>query len=113
MDHEKVSQVVEVVVRFVGMVLVFAGLIMGTHAILQFISVMSAANNLPSGFNVQVNGALGDMGFWGLMAHGATIIWGLIIVGFSEEISGSIVRLRVTREMGEQLSAQDEAEPQP
>lgn len=93
MEQETVKNLTKVGLRFVGVITIFAGLILTTMVLFQ---VMAAATSfpqvLPPGMSVEIEGAFGRMGYWAVIGYSTIVAWGWLLIRFARPIARGIAR---------------------
>jgi hypothetical protein len=94
MEQKSVERVVTVVLRFLGVLTIFIGLILTSNAILQLLAAHSVTSGmgLPPGMNVTLQGAAGRLGNWTVVARIAVIVWGALLVATATPLARSIAK---------------------
>ncbi|MCP4711245.1 MAG: hypothetical protein GY869_21710 [Planctomycetes bacterium] len=96
MDQKAIEHLTTIALRFVGVLIVFIGLILTTHTILQLVAAQAAASGLPQGYppgmSINVKGVLGTAGNWAIACTAAIVVWGCLISVFARPIAKRIAR---------------------
>jgi hypothetical protein len=95
-EQKSIERVVTVVLRFLGVLTIFIGLILTSNTIFQLIAAHSVTSGfphgLPAGMNVTLQGAAGRAGGWAVAARIAVIGWGALLVAMASPLARSIAR---------------------
>jgi hypothetical protein len=96
MEQKSIERIVTVVLRFLGVLTIFIGLILTTHTVFQLIAAHSVTSGfpqgLPPGMNVTLKGAAGRAGTWAVAAQIAVIVWGGLLVALAKPVAEGIAR---------------------
>jgi hypothetical protein len=94
MEQKSIEHVTTVVLRFVGVLTIFIGLILVTYTIFQLLAAQSVTSGfpqgLPRGMSVSVKGAAGRLGAWAIAAQIAVMVWGGLLFALAKPIAERI-----------------------
>jgi hypothetical protein len=97
MEQKSIEHVTTVVLRFVGVLTIFIGLILVTHTVFQLLAAQSVTSGfpqgLPRGMSVSMKGAAGRLGAWAIVAQGAVMGWGGLLFALARPIAERIARI--------------------
>ena len=91
MEQKSMKHIITVILRLVGVLTIFIGLIMTTQMIIQLV----ATNSVISGFiGMSVNGkrATGHIVNWMIAGHFSIVAWGFILMAYAKAIAKSITK---------------------
>lgn len=96
MEQKSIEHVTTVVLRSVGVLTIFIGLIVVTHTVFQLLAAQSVTSGfpqgLPRGMSVSVKGAAGRMGAWAIVGQIASMAWGGLLFALAQPIAQGIAR---------------------
>ncbi|MCP4609237.1 MAG: hypothetical protein GY845_11040 [Planctomycetes bacterium] len=73
--------------RAIGILTILIGLILTTHAIIQFMAV----TNMSRGLNINIKGTIGNIKGWAIVAQLSVSAWGFAVYKLANWFSGIIV----------------------
>ena len=94
MQHELTKKNVIIILRLIGVVISFIGLILTTSSIFQTIGARSAASAMNPAIQVSMKGMAGQLGFWVTAGYVSIVIWGLILYAMSEGLADIITSFK-------------------
>jgi len=96
MEQKSIEHVTTVVLRSVGVLTIFIGLIVVTHTAIQLFAAQSVTSSLsqglPGGMSVSLKGAAGRLGAWAIVARIAIMVWGGLLFALAQPIAQGIAR---------------------
>ncbi|MBN1817390.1 MAG: hypothetical protein JW828_08515 [Sedimentisphaerales bacterium] len=87
MNKATLQPVVIVVLRIIGVLTIFFGLLMVVHMLFAQAAVKSAGTDMPMGMNINIKSPMNTIGGWGIAAYFMTSLFGLILCGFSRGLA--------------------------
>ncbi len=93
MQQELIRKNVTIVLRLIGTVITFVGLILVTVVVFQAIGAQSAASQMKSAFpelQVSMKGATQNLGIWVITGYASIAVWGLILCAASKGLAATI-----------------------
>lgn len=91
MDRAGEQRMVLMVLRGVGILTVFIGLILATQTIFAVIAAHSATANVPRGMNISLSGPVAKMQGWAIAARLSVSAWGAALYALAGALAGAIV----------------------
>lgn len=91
MEQTTMKHIITVILRLVGVLTIFIGLIMTTQMIIRLV----ATNSVMSGFiGISVNGkrTAGHIANWTIAGHVSIVAWGFILMAYAKGIAKSITK---------------------
>ncbi len=97
MEQKSVYQVTVIVLRLIGVLTMFIGLVFATQTIIELIALACVKSGLdarmPAKMNVSLTGTASTLGIWSIVYQIATIVWGRILY-----VSARSIARRITDE---------------